>query len=233
MSSAGCASSRRGPPAAPSTTGRLTTSAARAACNRFQSDPKKYLDPAYRPGMHAMQAAPAPLTLRKGTTTVDTLAPSHPRTLAPSHPRTRIHLPDASRGASARSGLVPDLRHGARAGRGKPRGVAERRARRHEPPLLVVARADGSDTRLHGLRDPARAAAASSRAAASDEVGRVRARDAGRAVGRMAVPGAGYCFGHQRSPEHVHAHRDGRRSGVLLQRARDDRAGVVSGRRFG
>ena len=32
---------------------------------RFQADPTKYLDPAYRPGMHAMQAAPAPLTLVK------------------------------------------------------------------------------------------------------------------------------------------------------------------------
>jgi P-type Cu+ transporter len=32
---------------------------------RFQSDPSKYLDPSYRPGMHAMHAAPAPLTLVK------------------------------------------------------------------------------------------------------------------------------------------------------------------------
>jgi P-type Cu+ transporter len=32
---------------------------------RFQTDPKKYLDPSYRPGMHAMHAAPAPLTLVK------------------------------------------------------------------------------------------------------------------------------------------------------------------------
>ena len=30
---------------------------------RFQADPTKYLDPAYRPGLHAMHAAPAPLTL--------------------------------------------------------------------------------------------------------------------------------------------------------------------------
>src|SRR5687767_2195071 len=32
---------------------------------RFQADPKKYLDPSYRPGVHAMQPAPAPLTLVK------------------------------------------------------------------------------------------------------------------------------------------------------------------------
>ena len=30
---------------------------------RFEADPAKYLDPAYRPGMHAMHAAAAPLTL--------------------------------------------------------------------------------------------------------------------------------------------------------------------------
>src|SRR6185503_17565546 len=33
--------------------------------NTFQTDPKKYLDPAYRPGIHAMHGAPAPLTLVK------------------------------------------------------------------------------------------------------------------------------------------------------------------------
>src|SRR5689334_3810874 len=32
---------------------------------KFQSDPKKYLDPAYRPGVHAMHAAAAPLNLVK------------------------------------------------------------------------------------------------------------------------------------------------------------------------
>ncbi len=35
---------------------------------RFQTDPAKYLDPAYRPGLHAMHAAPAPLTLVKNRT---------------------------------------------------------------------------------------------------------------------------------------------------------------------
>jgi Cu+-exporting ATPase len=56
---------------------------------RFKTDPAKYLDPAHRPGMHAMHAAPAPLTLvrdrpQPGTLArPDTLAPSHPRTVAP------------------------------------------------------------------------------------------------------------------------------------------------------
>ena len=55
---------------------------------RFQADPKKYLDPAYRPGVHAMQASPAPLRLVKERPQFSTLAPSHPGTFAPSHPRT-------------------------------------------------------------------------------------------------------------------------------------------------
>ncbi len=54
---------------------------------RFQADPQKYLDPAYRPGVHAMQASPAPLRLVKERPQFSTLAPSH-RTVAPSHPRT-------------------------------------------------------------------------------------------------------------------------------------------------
>jgi P-type Cu+ transporter len=56
---------------------------------RFQAEPKKYLDPAYRPGMHAMQAAPAPLTLVKERPASGAGAPSHLRTLAPSHPDQR------------------------------------------------------------------------------------------------------------------------------------------------
>ena len=52
---------------------------------RFQADPAKYLDPAYRPRMHAMHAAPAPLMLVRERPGAGTLVPSHPRTLAPSH----------------------------------------------------------------------------------------------------------------------------------------------------
>jgi Cu+-exporting ATPase len=55
----------------------------RGCLQRFQADPKKYLDPAYRPGMHAMHAAPAPLTLVKERPQPGGLAPSHLRTLAP------------------------------------------------------------------------------------------------------------------------------------------------------
>jgi Cu+-exporting ATPase len=65
---------------------------------KFQADPKKYLDPGYRPGVHAMPASPAPLKLVKGRPQSGTLAPSHPRTLAPEytcpmHPEVRQRGP--------------------------------------------------------------------------------------------------------------------------------------------
>ena len=37
----------------------------KSCLQRFEADPTKYLDPAYRPGLHAMHAAAAPLTLVK------------------------------------------------------------------------------------------------------------------------------------------------------------------------
>ena len=78
------------------------------------------------------------------------------------------------------------------------RGAAERRARRHEPPLLVVARADRADSRLHGGRVPARAAAAScAMPPRVADLDRARARDAGRAVGRVAVLRARLGVGRQ------------------------------------
>jgi Cu+-exporting ATPase len=42
--------------------GRTYYFCSKGCLQRFQADPRKYLDPAYRPGMHAMHAAPAPLT---------------------------------------------------------------------------------------------------------------------------------------------------------------------------
>ena len=68
---------------------------------KFQSDPKKYLDPAYRPGMHAMHAAPAPLTLVK----------HRPAPTEPSHHAQANHHHDAHRrGESLDSPSQPDQR---------------------------------------------------------------------------------------------------------------------------
>ena len=58
-----------------------------------------------------------------------------------------------------------------------------------------------------------------------------RARDAGRALGRLAVLRARLGVGRQPPPEHVHADRARRRRGVRLQRRRDARARAVSRRR--
>ncbi len=60
----------------------------KGCAQRFQTAPAKYLDPAYRPGMHAMHAAPAPLTLVRERPRSGAPAPSQPGTFAPSHPRT-------------------------------------------------------------------------------------------------------------------------------------------------
>jgi Cu+-exporting ATPase len=68
---------------------------------RFQADPKKYLDPAYRPGVHAMHAAaPAPLTLvtQRPAQPGAPLAPSPPATddreyTCPMHPEVRQRGP--------------------------------------------------------------------------------------------------------------------------------------------
>jgi Cu+-exporting ATPase len=63
---------------------------------RFQADPKKYLDPAHRPGMHAMQAAPAPLTLVKQRPAPPGTAPSpagEREYTCPMHPEVRQRGP--------------------------------------------------------------------------------------------------------------------------------------------
>jgi Cu+-exporting ATPase len=61
--------------------------------HRFQADPKKYLDPAYRPGMHAMHAAPAPLRLVKQRPVPVTAslapAPDDREYTCPMHPEVR------------------------------------------------------------------------------------------------------------------------------------------------
>ena len=55
-------------------------------------------------------------------------------------------------------------------------------------------------------------------------------RDAGRLLGGLAVLRARLGVGRQSQPEHVHAHRAGRRRGLRLQRCGDDRAADLSRR---
>ena len=90
-------------------------------------------------------------------------------------------------------------------------------ARRHDAPVLGLARADGADPGVHGRRVPAGPAAACAllghrRVALG--LDRARARDAGRPLGRMAVLRARLGVDRQPPPEHVHADRARRRRGV-------------------
>ena len=62
------------------------------------------------------------------------------------------------------------------------------------------------------------------------ELDPVRPRDAGRAVGRLAVLRARLAVAPHAQPQHVHADRDGHRRGLALQRRRDPRAGHLPGR---
>ena len=53
---------------------------------KFQADPAKFLDPAYRPGVHAMHAAPAPLTLVKKRPAAEARGPEGPPLRTPDAP---------------------------------------------------------------------------------------------------------------------------------------------------
>ena len=95
-------------------------------------------------------------------------------TRAPRRSRSRVHVPDASGGASEGPGSMPDLRHGARAGRCDARRRAQSGTGRHDATLLGVARPDGSDPGVHDRRAAARASAGSPRASRTSQLDRVR-----------------------------------------------------------
>ena len=126
-------------------------------------------------------------------------------------------------------GRLPDLRHGARAGRGDRRQRPQSRARRHDAAVLDRARADRSGVRAGDGR---------SICSACMLVGQTLSnwmqfvvRDAGGAVGRLAVLRARLAVARHAQPQHVHADRDGHRRRLGLQRRRDARAATFSRRR--
>ena len=141
--------------------------------------------------------------------------------------RHDLHLPDASGGPPGRAGLVPDLRHGAgAAARERGRGT-ERRADRHEPPVLDRPRAQRSGLRARDGRTPHRAQPHDR--PADLELAAARARHAGRAVGGLAVLRARLAVGRHAQSQHVHADRARHRRRLGLQRGGDARARNVSG----
>ena len=132
---------------------------------------------------------------------------------------------------SARSARrLPELRHGARAGDGEPRGSRQPRARRHDaalprrrsrstaPILAFMVSEFLPGQPLQHVLPPA-----------ATDLDAVRAGHAGRALGRLAVLRPRLGVGRQPPPEHVHADRAGRRRRLRLQRRRDARARPVPG----
>ena len=173
-----------------------------AGCRtKFLADPARYLDPA----VAAAKAEPVP----EGTIYT-----------CPMHPEIRQVGP----------GLLPDLRHGARAGARHRRGRPEPRARRHDAPVLDRARARASGRRARDGRPLRRARSISSRAQTSNWLQMLLATP-GRAVGRLAVLRARLAVARHPQPQHVHADRHGDRRRLALQRRRDARARTCSRRR--
>ena len=137
-----------------------------------------------------------------------------------------LHLPDASRDPSAGPGPLPDLRHGARAGSRDGRRGPERGTHRYDRRFwialalsipVVALEMGGHLANLHMLL-----------AGTGLQLDSIGARDAGRAVGGMAVLRARLGVAQDPQPQHVHADRDGHRRGLGVQRRRDRRAGRVS-----
>ena len=117
--------------------------------------------------------------------------------------RRDLHLPDASADPPGRPGLLPDLRHGARAGRRRRRDRPERRTADMTRRFwigavlalpVVVLEMGGTFPGLHLI---ARVAASRRRWIA------VCVRDAGRAVGRLAVLRARLGVASQPLAQHV------------------------------
>ena len=142
--------------------------------------------------------------------------------------RRHLHLPDASRDPAGRTRRLPDLRHGARAGNRRHRHRTQSRTRRHDAPVLDRPRAHAAG--LH----PGNGRACRRRA----QLGRTDAielrpiclRDAGRAVGRLAVLRARLAIAGHAQSQHVHADRHGHRRRLCLQPGRHVRAGNFPGR---
>ena len=130
---------------------------------------------------------------------------------------------------AGRSRRLPDLRHGARAARADGRRGRERRARRHDAAVLARRRAQRAAVVADAGRDLVRDRSDADVRTQPGRVARARARDAGRAVRRLAVPRARLAIRRDVEPEHVHADRARHARGVELFRARDARAGRAAG----
>jgi YHS domain-containing protein len=96
-----------------------------------------------------------------------------------------LHLPDAPRDPPGRPGRLPDLRHGARTGGHNRERRAQSRARRHDAPASGSVSCSPSPS-LHSRWEAIIWGCTTARPP-DLEPDSARARDAGRALGRLAV----------------------------------------------
>ena len=119
----------------------------------------------------------------------------------------RMDLPHASRDPTRRAGRLSDLRHGARAARSVRRGGRESRAQRHDSTILDRRRADDTASVVDARRAVPGDQSDAPLPAFGRVVGPARARDARRAVGRLAVFRPRLAVRRQPQPQHVHVDR--------------------------
>ena len=130
-----------------------------------------------------------------------------------------LHLPDAPRDRTGGSGQLPDLWHGARTQEPYGRGGAEHRLSRYAPALLGQCGARPAAAALGHGRPPVRVRPHDP--APIGAVGAARARDPGRALGRLADPQALLGIVFEPQPEHVDPDRDRGRRRLSVQRGCD------------
>ena len=120
---------------------------------------------------------------------------------------------------------MPDLRYGARTGNGHHGERAQPRARRHDPAFLDRRRPRHSGRRLGDGRAPHQSPHASWSAAF--ELVAACARDAGGALGRLAILRAGVELDRHPQPQHVHVDSPRHRGRLALQRGGDGASGNI------
>ena len=137
-----------------------------------------------------------------------------------------VDLPDAPADRAERAGLVPDLRHGARAAPRHRRRGSEPGARRHDPPFLGRRRADRAARAAGDVGDAPRSREACFSSRLRTWIGLVLATP--------VVLWGGWPFfvarrglRPQPQPEHVHAHRARRRGRLRLQPRRHAGPGAL------
>ena len=132
--------------------------------------------------------------------------------------RGHLHMPNASADPPDRARQLPHLRNGARAGDRHGRHRAERRACRHDAPVLDRPRAQPAGFGSRNGRPSHEPPYASRR---SDlQLDPACAGNAGRIVGRRTLLPARLCVARYAKSQHVHADRDGDGRRLGLQRRR-------------